>query len=136
MLLFEIVFRFNFWIAVFENIDKAGNNLLYFALGELGANPDDEAGYFGHRGLPPDGWPSNHIQSYFGRRGKSHLKRKEPLWKCRHCGKRGKVITKVQEIPVPKTFPHFPQCLGFRFAEPTFPQSRRRLFDIDFKSKS
>jgi hypothetical protein len=53
MLLFEIVFWFNFWIAVFENIEKAGNNLLYFVLGELGANPDDEAGYFGHMGFPP-----------------------------------------------------------------------------------
>ena len=53
VLLFEIVFWFNFWIAVFENIEKAGNNLLYFVLGELGANPDDETRYFGHRGLPP-----------------------------------------------------------------------------------
>jgi hypothetical protein len=53
VLLFEIVFWFYFWIAVFENIEKAGNNLLYFVLGELGAYPDDEAGYFGHRGLPP-----------------------------------------------------------------------------------
>jgi len=67
VLLFEIVFWFNFWIAVFENIEKAGNNLLYFVLGELGANPDDEAGYSRHRGLPPDGWSSNHIQPYFGR---------------------------------------------------------------------
>ena len=53
MLLFEVVFWFYFWIAVFENIEKAGNNLLYFVLGELGSYPDDEAGYFGHRGLPP-----------------------------------------------------------------------------------
>jgi len=53
VLLFEIVSGFNFWIAVFENIEKAGNNLLYFVLGELGANPDDEAGYSRHRGLPP-----------------------------------------------------------------------------------
>jgi len=45
VLLFEIVFGFNFRIAVFEDIEKAGNNLLYFVLGELGANPDDEAGY-------------------------------------------------------------------------------------------
>ena len=51
MLLFEIVFWFNFRVSVFENIEKTGNNLLYFVLGELGANPDDEAGYFGHRGL-------------------------------------------------------------------------------------
>ena len=55
MLLFEIVFWLNFWIAVFEDIEKAGNNLLYFVLGELGANPDDEAGYSRHRGLPPGG---------------------------------------------------------------------------------
>jgi hypothetical protein len=55
MLLFEIVFWLNFWIAVFENIEKAGNNLLYFSLGELGAYPDDETGYFGHMGLPPGG---------------------------------------------------------------------------------
>ena len=67
VLLFEIVFWFNFGIAVFEDIEKAGNNLLYFVLGELGANPDDEAGYSGHRGLPPSGWSSNHIQPYFGR---------------------------------------------------------------------
>jgi hypothetical protein len=53
VLLFEIVFGLYFWIAVFEHIEKAGNNLLYFVLGELGANPDDKAGYFGHRGLPP-----------------------------------------------------------------------------------
>jgi len=53
VLLFEIIFRLNFWIAVFENIEKAGNNLLYFVLGELGAYPDDETGYFRHRGLPP-----------------------------------------------------------------------------------
>jgi hypothetical protein len=45
VLLFEIVFRFNFGIAVFQDIKKASNNLLYFVLGELGANPDDEAGY-------------------------------------------------------------------------------------------
>jgi len=56
VLLFEIVSWLYFWIAVFENIDQAGNNLLYFVLGELGANPDDEAGYSRHRGLPPTGW--------------------------------------------------------------------------------
>jgi hypothetical protein len=61
VLFFEIVFWFNFWIAFFENIEKACNNLLYFVLGEFGANPDNEAGYFGHRGLPPFGWRSNHI---------------------------------------------------------------------------
>lgn len=67
MLLFEIVFGFNFWIAVSEDIEKAGNNLLYFALGELGANPDDEAGDLGHRGLPPGGRCANPIQPHFGR---------------------------------------------------------------------
>jgi hypothetical protein len=56
VLLFEIVFGFNFWIAVFEDIEKASNNLLYFVLGELGANPDDKAGYSRHRGLPPCRW--------------------------------------------------------------------------------
>jgi hypothetical protein len=66
VLLFEIVFWFHFWVAVFKNIEKAGNNLLYFVLGELGANPDDEAGYFGHWGLPPS-MVLNHIQPYFGR---------------------------------------------------------------------
>jgi hypothetical protein len=55
VLLFEIIFWLNFWIAVFEDIEKAGNNLLYFVLGELGADPDDETGYFGHMGLPPGG---------------------------------------------------------------------------------
>jgi len=49
VLLFEIIFWFNFGIAVFENIQKAGNNLLDFVLGELGADPDDEAGYSRHR---------------------------------------------------------------------------------------
>jgi len=34
------------------------------------------------------------------------------------------------------TFPHFPQCLGKAYGFPTFPQSRRRLLDIDFRSKS
>jgi len=53
VLLFEIVFWFNFWIAVFENIEQAGNNLLYFVLGELEANPDDEANYSRHKKLPP-----------------------------------------------------------------------------------
>jgi len=53
VLFFEIIFGFNFWVAVLEDIEKAGNNLLYFVLGELGANPDDETGYFGHGGLPP-----------------------------------------------------------------------------------
>jgi hypothetical protein len=48
VLLFEIVFWLYFRIAVFEHIEKAGNNLLYFVLGELGANPDDEPGYSGH----------------------------------------------------------------------------------------
>jgi hypothetical protein len=56
VLLFEIVFWLYFWIAVFEDIEKAGNNLLDFVLGELGANPDHEAGYFRHMGLPPSGW--------------------------------------------------------------------------------
>jgi len=41
--------------AVFENIEKACNNLLYFGLGEFGAYPDDETGYFGHMGFPPGG---------------------------------------------------------------------------------
>jgi hypothetical protein len=48
VLLFEIVFGFNIWIAVFEDIEQAGNNLLYFVLGKLGANPDDEAGNSAH----------------------------------------------------------------------------------------
>jgi len=65
--LFEIVFWFHFRIAVFEDVEKAGNNLLYFVLGELGADPDDEAGYSRHRGLPPCRWSFNQIQPYFGR---------------------------------------------------------------------
>jgi hypothetical protein len=55
VLLFEIVFWLNFWIALLENIEKAGNNPLYFSPGEFGAYPDHEAGYFGHMGLPPGG---------------------------------------------------------------------------------
>jgi len=53
VLLFEIVFGFNFRITIFEDIEEAGNNLLDFILRELGANPDDEAGYSGHGSLPP-----------------------------------------------------------------------------------
>lgn len=53
MLLFEIVFWLYVWVAIFEDIEKAGNNLLDFVLGEFGADPDDETGYFGHMGLPP-----------------------------------------------------------------------------------
>jgi hypothetical protein len=53
VLLLEVVFGFYFWIAVLKNIDESGNNLLYFTFGELRADPDDETGYFGHRGLPP-----------------------------------------------------------------------------------
>jgi len=53
VLLFEIVIWLYFWIAVFENIEKGGNNFLYFVLGELGAYPDDKTGYFGYMGLPP-----------------------------------------------------------------------------------
>jgi hypothetical protein len=53
---FEIVFWLYFWIAVFEDLEKAGNNLLYFVLGELGANPNNEAGDSRHGGLPPSGW--------------------------------------------------------------------------------
>ena len=34
------------------------------------------------------------------------------------------------------TFPHFPPCLGFRFAETTFPQSRRRFFKFVHKNKT
>jgi hypothetical protein len=74
VLLFEIVFWLYFWIAVFENIEKASNNLFYFALGEFGAYPDDETGYFGHMGLPPSGWSSNHIQPYLGRGRQAHIK--------------------------------------------------------------
>jgi hypothetical protein len=74
VLLFEIVFWFYFWIAVFEDIEKAGNNLLYFVLGELGAYPNDEAGYSRQSGLPPCGWFSNFIQPYFGRGRQVHFK--------------------------------------------------------------
>jgi hypothetical protein len=67
VLLFEIVFWLYFGIAVFEDIEKAGNNLLYFILGELGANPDDEAGYSRHGACLRWDGRSNHIQPYFGR---------------------------------------------------------------------
>ena len=53
VLFLEVVFGFHFWIAVLKNLDEAGNNLFYFFLGELRAYPDDEAGYFGYKGLPP-----------------------------------------------------------------------------------
>src|SRR4030067_2274389 len=74
VLLFEIVFWLYFWIAVLENLEKAGNNLLYFVLGEFGANPNDKAGYSRHRGLPPSGWFSNQIQPYFGRGRQAHFR--------------------------------------------------------------
>jgi len=50
--LFEIVFGFHFGITVLEDIEKAGNDFLNFVFGELGADPDDETGYFRHGGLP------------------------------------------------------------------------------------
>jgi len=137
VLLFEIIFWLYLWIAVFEDIKKAGNNLLDFILGELGANPDDEAGYFGHGGLPPFGWRSNHIEPYFGRVGQAPSKHKRDFVEMTALWKVWKSLpTHFQAWRSLPTFPHFPQCLGFRFTEPTFPQSRRRLLDIDFKSKS
>src|SRR5512135_612313 len=66
MLLFEVVFWLHFWVAVLEDIDKAAHDLLDFTLRELRAYPDDEAGYFGHTGLPPV-WCRNHIKPCFGR---------------------------------------------------------------------
>ncbi len=73
VLLFEIVFWLYFWITVFENIEKAGNNLLYFVLGELGAYPDDETGYFGHMGLPPV-VRTNYIQPHLNGGRQVHIK--------------------------------------------------------------
>jgi len=55
VLLFEVVSGFYFWIAVSENIYKTSDNLLYLTSCELRAYPDDEAGYFVHKGLPPCG---------------------------------------------------------------------------------
>jgi hypothetical protein len=52
-ILFEIVFWLNSRIAIFDDIEKAANNLLYFVLGELATYPDDETGYFRHTGLSP-----------------------------------------------------------------------------------
>jgi len=72
VLLFEIVFWLYFRIAVFEHIEKASNNLLYFPLGELGAYPDDETGYFGHVGLPPGSLQTPFNPNYLGG-GKSIL---------------------------------------------------------------
>jgi hypothetical protein len=51
ILLFEVVFWFHLWIAVGKHFNEAAHNLLNFALRELGADPDDETGYFGHRML-------------------------------------------------------------------------------------
>ena len=73
VLLFEIVFWLNFWIAVFENMEKVGNNLLYFVLGELGAYSDDETGYFGHMGLPPV-VRTNYIQPHLNGGRQAHIK--------------------------------------------------------------
>jgi hypothetical protein len=53
VLLFEIVFWLNFGITVLEDINEAGNDVFYFTLGEFRADPDDETGYLGHKGLPP-----------------------------------------------------------------------------------
>jgi hypothetical protein len=53
MLLFEIVFWLHFRIAVVKDIGKAAHDLLDLTLREFRAYPDDEAGYFGHTGLPP-----------------------------------------------------------------------------------
>jgi hypothetical protein len=53
VLFFEVIFWFDFWITVLEDINETGNDLFYFTLGELRAYPDDETGYFGHKDLPP-----------------------------------------------------------------------------------
>jgi hypothetical protein len=52
MLFLEIVPGFCIGIAVLENFNKAFDNLLYLVLGELGTDPNNETGYFSHKGLP------------------------------------------------------------------------------------
>lgn len=66
MLLLEVVFGFYFWISVSENIYKTIDNLLYLTSCELRAYPDDEAGYFVHKGLPPCGVATTLIPIYIG----------------------------------------------------------------------
>ncbi len=58
----EVVSWFNLGIAVLQNLDEAGDNLFYFVLRELRTYPDDETGYFGHRGLSPL-WSRNYIKT-------------------------------------------------------------------------
>jgi len=73
---------------------------------------------------------------------------KQALWKCRHCGKHGKVLSGQQidsaaqtigrRIPIgdkTTTFPHFPQWLGKAYSFPRFPQSRRRTLKMILKNK-
>ncbi|HQB53737.1 MAG TPA: hypothetical protein PLX62_12640 [Bacteroidales bacterium] len=70
VLLFEIVFWFHVWIPVMKDIDKTTHDLLDFTLRELGADPDDEPGYFGHMGLPPL-WSRNYTNPTLVGGGKS-----------------------------------------------------------------
>ena len=51
MLLFEVVFWFHLWVAVGKHFKETADNLFYLALGEFGADPDDETRYLGHRML-------------------------------------------------------------------------------------
>lgn len=52
MFFLEIVFWFYIGITVLNYFNKTIDNLLDLALCELGTNPDDETGYFGHMGFP------------------------------------------------------------------------------------
>ena len=53
-----------------KDIDKTTHDLLDFTLRELGADPDDEPGYFGHMGLPPL-WSRNYTNPTLVGGGKS-----------------------------------------------------------------
>ncbi len=97
MLLFEIIFWLYFGIAVFEHIEKTGNDLLYFVLGELGANPDDEAGYSRHWAcLRQDAWSSTTFNPTSVGRGKPILNK---TLRERLCGNDG-LVGSVEKSPV------------------------------------
>jgi hypothetical protein len=48
MFLFEVILRFDFWIAFSKDILKAIDNLHDLSSIELGADPNDETGYSPH----------------------------------------------------------------------------------------
>lgn len=49
MFFFEIVFEFDFRIAIGKDIRESGNDLLYFGVGKFRANPDNKTSDLRHK---------------------------------------------------------------------------------------